>query len=132
MRKVASENEFEPIAGRIIEVAQRLDEMLKRAPYKTFISYVPEGSISRGKSLVETGAGKTLAGAGCHGSNLSGTELAPNIVGNFGIYTVRQLHGLKSGSRKEGKTGLMRPVVNNLSDSDIVDIAAYLSSITPN
>lgn len=132
MRKVIPGDKLVALEGRIIEVAQRPDEVLKRSPYETFISYVPEGSINRGKNLVETGAGKTLACAGCHGSDLSGTELAPNIVGNFGIYTVRQLHGFKSGSRKGGNAILMQSVVNNLSDNDIVDIAAYLSSMVPN
>lgn len=119
----------EDIAGRIIEVPKSVTQVHKRHPDSQFVSYVPLGSLSRGKQLVATGGGKSTPCLACHGSDLSGSTIAPSIVGNFGIYTVRQLHGFKGGSRQGAQSALMTAVVANLNDQDIVDIAAYLSSI---
>ena len=120
----------EPIGNRIIEVPQDKGEIHKRAPYGKFISYVPIGSIKRGEALVKTGNGKTIPCASCHGADLSGSTIGPAIAGNFGIYTVRQLHGFKGGTRASSQSVMMAPVVASLSDEDIVDIAAYLSSVS--
>lgn len=121
--------EMEDIAGRIIEIPEDLEKVKKRHPESTFISYVPQGSITRGKSLVTMGGGKTIPCASCHGTNLTGSSIGPSIVGNFGTYTVRQLHGFKGGTRSGGNSAMMLGVVGNLTDNDIVDIAAYLTSL---
>lgn len=131
MRQIdTSTTSLESINNRIIEVPVDKDIVHKRAPLSEFISYVPEGSIERGKNLVQTGGGKTIPCMSCHGADLSGSQIGSAIAGNFGIYTVRQLHGFKSNSRNGGQSAMMKPVVANLSDSDIVDIAAYLSSVS--
>jgi cytochrome c553 len=120
----------EPINNRIIEVPVDKELVHKRAPVSEFISYVPVGSIERGKNLVQTGGGKTIPCMSCHGADLSGSDIGPAIAGNFGIYTVRQLHGFKSNTRSGAQSVMMQPVVANLSDTDMVDIAAYLSSVS--
>lgn len=117
------------INNRIIEVPVDKSIIHKRAPYGKFITYVPTGSIERGKLLVSTGGGKTIPCMSCHGVTLTGSQIGPSIAGNFGIYTVRQLHGFKSGTRNSVKATMMKPVVAGLSESDIVDISAYLSSL---
>lgn len=131
MRQIESVGQTEvPIENKIIEIPQDKNVIKKRDPYGKFISYVPLGSIKRGESLVKTGNGKTIPCSSCHGANLEGSSIAPAIAGNFGIYTVRQLHGFKGGTRKSSQSAMMMPVVATLSDEDIVDIAAYLSSLT--
>lgn len=131
MRQIdISEPSEEPIGSQIIEVPKDKTTIHKRAPYGEFISYVPIGSIQRGEALVKTGNGKTIPCASCHGAKLNGSTIGPAIAGNFGIYTVRQLHGFKGGTRSSSQSVMMAPVVASLSDSDIIDIAAYLSSLT--
>lgn len=131
MRQVnTAKSSLELIGNRIIEVPVDKDIVHKRAPLSEFISYVPEGSLVRGKNLVETGGGKTIPCMSCHGADLSGSEIGPAIAGNFGIYTVRQLHGFKSNTRNSAKSVMMKPIVANLNDEDIVAIAAYLSSVS--
>jgi len=120
---------MQDIGNDIIEIPADLSTVKKRHPDSHFISYVPKGSIKRGKSLVNTGNGKTLPCAGCHGADLTGSSIAPAIVGNFASYTVRQLHGFKGGSRKGGQAVMMLGVVTALTDKDIVDISAYLTSL---
>ncbi|QFU22197.1 c-type cytochrome [Shewanella eurypsychrophilus] len=127
MRQVKHDGKQQAIGDRIIEVPKDDRKVALRDPYASFISYAPLGSVARGKVLVETGSGKTTACHSCHGSRLVGGPIGPSIAGNFGIYTVRQLYGFKAGTRKNS---LMAAVVANLTEQDIIDIAAYLSFVT--
>jgi cytochrome c553 len=120
------------IANRIIEIPENAVEVKKRNPASMFISYVPEGSITRGKDLVNTGRGKTIPCANCHGDDLAGNTIAPSIIGNFASYTVRQLYGFKGDTRTGGNSVMMLGVVSALTDEDIVDISAYLTSLPVN
>lgn len=129
MRLVAQPYVMEAIDRRIIEVPDNLSDVKKRHPDSTFISYVPKGSIIQGKKLVSTGGDKTIPCTSCHGADLKGSTIAPSIVGNFASYTVRQLHGFKGGSRSGGQAAMMQSVVDSLTDEDIVDISAYLTSL---
>src|SRR5688572_6254087 len=60
MRFLEPGGAMEPIAGRIITVPEDLMRVRLRDPYSGFVSYVPVGSLARGKELVETGAGRTV------------------------------------------------------------------------
>lgn len=132
MRQIVPDSETkESIGNRIIEVPENREIVSKRDPWGKFISYVPMGSIVRGEALVSTGTSKTVPCSSCHGANLRGSTIGPALAGNFGIYTVRQLHGFKGGTRKGAQSALMQSVVAKLSDKDIVDIAAYISSLDP-
>jgi len=46
-------------------------------------------------------------------------------------YLIRQLNDIKTGARKGSVVALMKPVVEKLSDEDIVNLAAYMASRTP-
>jgi cytochrome c553 len=127
MRLVQNAGGLETINGRIIEVAEDAAQVKLRAPYSKFISYVPKGSIARGKNIVTTGGGKTAPCIACHGADLKGTNIAPMVAGNFGTYTVRQLYGFKAGTRQSVQ---MAPIVAGLNKQDIVDVAAYLASLS--
>lgn len=128
MRLIDHSAGLEPINGRIIEVPEDVALVKLRAPVSRFISYVPKGSLARGKNIVTTGGGKAAPCIACHGVNLKGINNAPAIAGKFAIYTVRQLHGFKAGTRKSLE---MAPMVAGLNDQDIVDVAAYLASLSP-
>lgn len=128
MRLVVEGGGLEPINGRVIEVPENFEVVKLRAPEGRFLSYVPKGAILRGKQIVTTGGGKVAPCTACHGADLKGTSIAPSIAGNFAIYTVRQLHGFKSGVRKSVE---MAPMAAGLNDNDIVDVAAYLASLNP-
>ena len=41
------------------------------------------------------------------------------------------MYDIKLGTRNGLMAALMKPVVANLSDSDVVDVIAYVSSLTP-
>ena len=121
----------EPIANRIIETAVNLEQTELRNDDSGFVAYVPLGSIAKGKVLVTTGGGKTIACGLCHGSDLRGKNDVPSIAGCSPSYIVRQLYDIRSGTRAGTNAALMKPTVAKLTLEDIISIAAYTSSLHP-
>jgi cytochrome c553 len=95
------------------------------------VAYVPPGSIARGEALVSTGGGKTMPCATCHGRNLQGSGDVPAIAGRHPNYIVRQLWDIQNGDRGGPSAALMQPVVEKLSNDDMLAIAAYVASRKP-
>jgi cytochrome c553 len=132
MLVVSTPHEMESIGDRIIETPENLERTELRDDTSGFIAYVPPGSLKRGKTLVATGAnGKTIICSTCHGPNLKGLKNVPSIAGRSPSYIVRQLYDMQSGARAGASLAQMKPVVANLSLYDIIDIAAYTSSLEP-
>jgi cytochrome c553 len=125
-------NEKEPLGKRILETPENAEatEVL-RDPHSGFFAYVPPGSIKKGEALVTKGAGKTTQCAACHGADLKGLGPVPGIAGRSPSYLVRQMYDMQRGVRNGTWTQLMKPVVANLSEDDLIDIAAYTASRTP-
>jgi cytochrome c553 len=122
----------EPLGERIIEVPENPDATeVFRNPRSGFIAYAPFGSIKKGEALVTAGGGTTVQCGLCHGADLNGMGPVPGIAGRSPSYLVRQLYDMQQGTRKGEWTELMKPVVKNLSQEDMLNIAAYVSSRTP-
>ena len=103
-----------------------------RSPRSGFVAYAPTGSIKRGEALATTGGnGKTTPCSVCHGPDLKGLGTMPNLAGRSPSYLARQMYDIKLGTRKGAMSALMMPVVANLTDADIVDLIAYVSSRQP-
>jgi cytochrome c553 len=125
--------ESEPIGQRILEmpVDPEATEMY-RNPRSGWIAYVPMGSVKKGEDLVvKGGSGKTVACAACHGEGLKGNGNFPPLAGRSPSYLARQLYDIQHYTRNGPGTQLMRPVVQNLSEEDILNITAYLASLEP-
>ena len=132
MLVVSTPHEMESIGDRIIETPESLERTEIRDDTSGFIAYVPPGSLKRGKTLVTTGAnGRTIICSTCHGPNLKGLKNVPSLAGRSPSYVVRQLYDMQSGARAGANLAQMKPVVANLSLYDIIDIAAYTSSLEP-
>ena len=116
-----------PLGNQIVEVPTNPEatEAL-RDPHTTFISYVPIGSVAKGRVLVETGGGKTIQCAICHGPQLTGLADVPGIAGRTASYNMRQMWDIKSGTRV---SPLMTAVVANLSSEDMLNILAYVATL---
>ena len=124
--------EQEPIGQRIIEVPENTERtQVFRDPRSGFIAYVPVGSIKKGEVLASTGGGKTIQCTICHGSNLNGSGPVPGIAGRSPSYLVRQMYDTQHGARNGLWADLMKPVVAKLSEEDLLNIAAYVSSLAP-
>ena len=132
MRFVQPGGGMEPIGARIITVPDDQERARLRDPRSPFISYVPVGSLARGKALVETGgSGKTIACTICHGDNLRGLGNVPRLAGLHPIYAARQIYLFQDGSRSGVDAQLMKQAVANLADEDVVAITAYVGSLAP-
>lgn len=63
----------------------------------------------------------------CHGAKgISIAPIFPNLGGQKEEYLVAQLKAFRSGSRQNAT---MQPMAKNLTDTDIANISAYLSSL---
>ena len=130
-RFVADEPGMEPIGARIITVPQDAEREDARDPHSGFIAYVPVGSVKKGEALAKGGAGKTIQCELCHGEGLKGLGEVPRIANLHPIYIARQLYNIKNGSSNGKAVALMKRVVANLDDDDIVNLAAYVGSLAP-
>ncbi len=131
-RQIVPGGGTEPIGRRIIEIPEDVNRTTFRDPHSGFIAYVPPGSIARGKALVTTGgSGKTIQCAICHGDALTGLGEVPRIAGLQPVYIARQLITIQNGSSAGTAVALMKKVVANLSEDDIISISAYLGSLSP-
>ena len=76
-------------------------------------------------------AGQTKAAlcAACHGpAGISINPLWPSLAGQQEQYLVKQIRMFRDGEREEIT---MQPFVQNLSDQDIADLAAYYAELSP-
>jgi cytochrome c553 len=120
----------EPIGNRVIEVPEDVKLAEMRDSASGFVAYVPVGSLKIGEGIVRTGAsGKTIACVTCHGQDLRGMGNIPRIAGRSPSQMARQLYDFKTGARNGVNAPLMKGVVANLTDGDIVNITAYLASL---
>lgn len=120
-------NETEPLGDRIIEVPVSA-EMAEtyRNPHSGFIAYVPVGAVKKGEAVAKAGQ----CGM-CHGTDLKGIGPVPSIAGRSPSYMMRQMYDMQQGTRKGLWTGLMKPVVANMSQEDMLNLVAYVASLKP-
>jgi cytochrome c553 len=122
----------EPIGQRIIEVPEDLEQFEHRDTHSRFIAYVPVGSVQAGQTLAIMGRGdKTIQCRACHGPELKGVGAIPGIAGRSPSYIFRQLYDFKQDNRAGIGSVLMKHTVANLTDDDMLSLAAYTASLPP-
>ncbi len=77
-------------------------------------------------ALAKEGAAKASQCFGCHAPNAQGRGMFPKLAGQQPAYLAQQLRNFKSGERKSGP---MQAIAATLSDADIAQITAYLSTL---
>ncbi|MCK5818752.1 MAG: cytochrome c [Psychromonas sp.] len=96
---------------------------MKRLLIASLILYLPIIAIAAGKV-------KSEVCSTCHGSNgISIASIYPNLKGQKKAYIISSYKSYKNGERKGGMSALMAPQSKLLSDKDIVNVAAYYSSL---
>lgn len=79
----------------------------------------------------DAAAGKAKAGlcSACHGpAGISVNPLWPNLAGQHQAYLAAQIRAYRDGEREEIT---MQPFVQDLTDQDIEDLAAWYASLSP-
>ena len=131
-RVLSPEGGTEPMGHRIVEIPVDVQGTADRDPHSAYIAYVPPGSIAKGEVLAKTGGNtKTIQCAICHGDELKGLGEIPRLAGLQPVYIARQLISMQNGSSAGTNAALMKKVVANLSEDDIISISAYLGSLLP-
>jgi cytochrome c553 len=122
----------EPIGERIVEAPEDVAQFEHRDSRSRFVAYVPKGSIAKGEALAKTGgSGTTAPCVSCHGPDLRGVDAVPGIAGRSPSYLVRQMYDFQQHSREGSAGAVMAGVVEKLSHSDMISLAAFISSLQP-
>lgn len=75
----------------------------------------------------KAGENKSLVCSACHGpQGISANPEWPHLAGQHAPYLTKQLHDFKEGKSRSAVT--MSPMVANLSDQDMEDLAAYYAA----
>ena len=98
----------------------------KAAPLST--SVVLEPAMGRPGKSEAVGRGGTLAlnCTMCHGAQGMSLSNSPNLAGQYPEVVIKQLYDYKGGKRT---SPIMEPLARNLSDRDILDLAAYYATL---
>lgn len=76
---------------------------------------------------IEAGKAKSAMCTACHGANgISPNGMWPNLAGQKEAYLASQIRAFRDGKRQNAQ---MAPMVANLSDTDVANLAAYYSSL---
>lgn len=124
--------EKEALGDRIMEGPDDFERFELRDWRVSFTAYVPMGAVAHGAELAKGNPEKGLpACESCHGAGLKGGAIAPPIAGRYPTGVFRQLYAFKTGSRNGVASGFMKPMVADLSQSDMIALAAYVGSLKP-
>jgi cytochrome c553 len=89
----------------------------------------PNSAFPFTSGSAQDGATKAAICTACHGPNGNSTNPEwPKLAGQNAVYLAEQIRLFRSGARNNP---VMKPMVANLSDKDISDIAVYFEAQTP-
>jgi len=90
------------------------------------VSAAPKADAEKGKQVA------TTICAACHAADgNSGIATYPKLAGQAAAYTYGQTMAIKDGTRSHGAAGVMKPIVMNLSEQDMHNVAAYYNKQQP-
>ena len=95
-----------------------------------FVLILTIGSAQAGGDAAR-GAELAVDCADCHGDDGAGDDESPALAGLDQAYHVEQLQAFKSGERDD-ESEMMAMYVEDLSEQDMADLAAYYASIGGN
>lgn len=77
---------------------------------------------------VAAGQAKYAACVSCHGPAGQGMAIFPSVAGRDAAYLADRLKAYRAGTQVGANTALMAPMAQGLSDDDIANLAAFMSS----
>jgi cytochrome c553 len=109
-------------AAGLVQTAPEQQPVEKASYPVTQVEVAPQ--MLRGASADSIGSGATLAlrCTMCHGPRGLSQAEAPNLAGQYGVAIYKELMDFKTGARA---SSVMEPLVANLTDADMRDLAAY-------
>ncbi len=66
---------------------------------------------------------------GCHGADGKTTPMGtyPKLAGQSAVYLLAQMKDIKSGTRANGQTAMMKPIIAGVSDDEMKAMAEWLA-----
>jgi cytochrome c553 len=124
----APEGGTEPLpVGRVVQTAENDDLVRARDQIDGgFVQYVNAEDLALGEKVAAEGKCGT-----CHGAEYKGKGDVPRLAGQHTVYMIRQLKDMQIGARKDKNVAIMKPIVDKLSDREMVGVSAYLASKSP-
>jgi cytochrome c553 len=99
------------------------------APSASTSTTTPANEFPFTSGSAQNGATKAAVCSACHGPSGNSTNPEwPKLAGQSAVYIAEQLRLFKAGLRNNP---VMKPLVANLSDQDINDLAVYYEAQTP-
>lgn len=86
------------------------------------VTQVQAGDASAGQTKYEN------ACAQCHGASGGGAGSFPSLQDKDADFVTKRLRQYREGERVGSNTGLMAPAARDLSDDDIANLSAYIST----
>ena len=84
------------------------------------VSASPKADVEKGKQVAATVC------AACHAADgNSGIAMYPRLAAQHTAYIYHQTIGIRDGKRTHGSAAVMKPMVMNLSDQDILNVSAF-------
>jgi cytochrome c553 len=99
------------------------------------IGGAPKNFVSTGKELYEKGvpAADVKPCSSCHGPDAKGDGESPRLAGQLHEYTVKTLLNWSKergqDSANPDRSAIMKPILDSLTEADILAVAAYLSEL---
>ena len=91
------------------------------------------GKLAQGREIYKGGSLQAGVPAcqGCHGPTGAGNAPAgyPQLGGQFAAYTIKQLTAFKNGVRSNDDRKVMRSIMKNMTEAEIVAVAQYIASL---
>jgi len=132
--KVLSEQDRRDVAAYVntLEVASEHSDLkaLKAEGQQVGQAFLGQAIVTYGLNRVKDGVKDSVSACqSCHGYNGRGADpIYPMIGQQKYVYLVNQLKKWRDGSRANDMVGQMRAIAKNLTDDDIRNVAAFLSS----
>jgi cytochrome c553 len=101
-----------------------VQKILPTLTLSAMLAFAASGSMA---ADIDAGKSRSMQCAACHGSN--GHAVAPqtpNLAGQDEDYLAQQLKDFRSGARQ---SEIMSVIAKPLSDTEIVNLAGYFSSL---
>lgn len=90
------------------------------------VSALPAADVAKGKQVAATVC------AACHAADgNSGIAMYPRLAGQHSAYIYHQTIGIRDGARTHGSAAVMKPMVMNLSDQDVLNVSAFYAKQQP-
>jgi cytochrome c553 len=124
----APEGGTDPLPPNMVVMVAEKDELVRARDQIDggFVQYVHAEDMALGEKVAAEGKCDT-----CHGAGFKGKGDVPRLANQHSVYLIRQLKDMQTGARKDKNVAIMKPIVDKMSDKEIVAVSAYLASKMP-